>query len=164
MKHGFTLIELLVVISIIAILAVTLVAIINPLEQRKRTLDATVKETASEYTKAQARYSTVYGCFTPSDDANPGSCADSGAMQYSIIDAAGNNSNLVTGGDVKQSFIDRISKPPFDEIMITVDATGTMFASFIPQSQSFKDKATCDVGCTDCVSGGTYYCVPGSPD
>jgi len=55
-NFGFTLVELLIVITLISILAVAIVATLNPVEQVNRARDAKYKNDASEYLAAIERY------------------------------------------------------------------------------------------------------------
>jgi len=55
-NYGFTLVELLIVITLIAILAVAIVATLNPVEQVNRARDARYKNDASELLAAVERY------------------------------------------------------------------------------------------------------------
>ena len=54
-KQGFTLIELLIVMAIIAILAVGLIAALDPLEQIRKGTDTGVRSTATELKNALVR-------------------------------------------------------------------------------------------------------------
>ncbi len=53
---GFTLVELLIVIALISILAVAVLATINPIEQSNKAKDATVQNDAAEVMNAYERY------------------------------------------------------------------------------------------------------------
>jgi prepilin-type N-terminal cleavage/methylation domain-containing protein len=61
LNMGFTLVELLIVITLIAILAVAIVATLNPIEQINRARDARYKNDASELLGAIERYYTSTG-------------------------------------------------------------------------------------------------------
>ena len=53
---GFTLVELLIVIALISILAVAVLATINPIEQSNKARDARVQNDAAEVMNAYERY------------------------------------------------------------------------------------------------------------
>lgn len=55
-NSGFTLVELLIVIALIGILAVGVLATINPIEQRNKALDANTANDAGEVLNAYERY------------------------------------------------------------------------------------------------------------
>ncbi len=55
-SQGFTLVELLIVIALIAILAVGILATINPVEQRNKAADANALNDAGEVLNAYERY------------------------------------------------------------------------------------------------------------
>jgi len=58
-KLGFTLIELLIVIAILGILAIGLMAALDPLEQLKRARDTSTRSTVEEIYNANLRYYSV---------------------------------------------------------------------------------------------------------
>ncbi len=55
-RRGFTLVELLIVIALISILAVAVLATINPIEQANKARDASVLNDAAEVMNAYERY------------------------------------------------------------------------------------------------------------
>lgn len=74
-SRAFTLIELLVVIAVIGILAGVLLAVINPLEQLKKTRDAQRKHDLTQIQKALEIYYNDNGKYPPAD-ANTGFITD----------------------------------------------------------------------------------------
>ncbi len=67
---GFTMIELLIVISILGILAVMVLAAINPLEQINRGRDTAKRGDAEQLLGALERYNAFNGFFPWQEDAN----------------------------------------------------------------------------------------------
>jgi len=60
-KKGFTLIELLVVIGILGILAIGILAAIDPFEQLKKGRDTNLRNVTVEYVNACTRYYATHG-------------------------------------------------------------------------------------------------------
>lgn len=60
-EAGFTLVELLIVIVIIGILAVAVLAAINPMEQFRRARDASMTSAAREISEGADRYIAING-------------------------------------------------------------------------------------------------------
>mgnify|MGYP001097942916 CR=1 FL=1 len=71
MKKGFTLIELLIVIAILGILAIGLMAALDPLEQLKRARDTATRNTVEEFYNACLRYYSVQEEFPWTTSAQP---------------------------------------------------------------------------------------------
>ncbi len=67
-KKGFTLIELLVVIGILGILAVGLLAAIDPFEQLKKGRDTNLRNVTVEYVNACTRYYATHGESCPGEN------------------------------------------------------------------------------------------------
>src|SRR3989339_1192788 len=63
LRKGFTMIELLVVIAVIGILAVALLATLNPLEQIRKGRDTGTRADASQLISALERYNASIGYF-----------------------------------------------------------------------------------------------------
>lgn len=57
-RKGFTLIEIIIVVAILGILAIGLIAALNPVEQINRAHDATTLTLAREFTNAASRFQT----------------------------------------------------------------------------------------------------------
>lgn len=164
---GFTLIELLVVVTLIAILAVAVLATINPIEQRNRARDTAIKQTAADIIAAQERFFSVYGCYTWSNSAASTATAvgpcNAAATTYSgsVIPSATNKIHLLTVADeIKVSLENRLNQNPYSTITLVEDGSNVLHAYFTPTSQVFRDKATCSNTCNCAAGSGTLYCVP----
>lgn len=110
MKKAFTLIELLVVIAILAILAVGLLAAIDPLEQIKKGNDTALMSTAEEFLNGTTRFyaSRLYmpWCATGTQSQcltyNDGLVAAPSMRALSNLSAT--TTSMVTIGEIKASF------------------------------------------------------------
>jgi type II secretory pathway pseudopilin PulG len=167
----FTLVELLVVVTLIAILAVAVLATLNPMEQRRKAIDVTARNAAGEFIRAEERFNATYGCYTwEMTDSTTFECTDLGD------DPAGETNfgtgaldplltvMLTTSSEVKQSLLDDInqSTDPWATVALTEDpGTGELHVCFVPESQSYTQIADCDIDAT-CpgVAGGGYVCSP----
>lgn len=95
-KRGFTLVELLIVIAILGILAVGLMAALDPMEQLKKGRDTAVRNNVEEFYNAALRYNAVEGKYPW------GSVNATGNLAL-----ASNNSNIlsiVNAGEMKSQF------------------------------------------------------------
>jgi prepilin-type N-terminal cleavage/methylation domain-containing protein len=146
-NFGFTLVELLIVITLIAILAVAIVATLNPIEQINRARDARYKNDASELLAAIERYyastqeypwQVVDSTYTSNSTlytglgeyAGVGICSgtDGDAAGTCTIEAPG---VLITGYELKEQFV---SKDQFNDPATLTDLD--RFYVYKPEAQS----------------------------
>jgi prepilin-type N-terminal cleavage/methylation domain-containing protein len=96
-RRGFTLIELLVVVAILGILAVALLATIDPFEQIKRANDSNMEQVATEVVEANVRYYSTHN-----------------ALPWWSVSSGGKNcysgSNVNQGGPIQNS--NNLNLPP----------------------------------------------------
>lgn len=123
LNMGFTLVELLIVITLIAVLAVALVATLNPIEQINRARDSRYKNDAAELLGAIERYYTSTGEYPWMDAtvdgtsltieevyaaqgtyAGVGVCADNATPGYSAPGDCGADGVLITSDELKSQF------------------------------------------------------------
>lgn len=155
-NSGFTLVELLIVITLIAILAVAIVATLNPVEQVNRARDARFKNDASELLAAIERYyaSTQEYPWQTVEPATytSNSVAYSGLGEFAGVgicggvdaDAAGTCTTagagvLITGDELKEQFV---SKDQFASGVTDADrlyvykaaAESSVYVCFIPKA------------------------------
>lgn len=119
---GFPL--LLVPIALLAIVAVAILATINPRAQMNKARDATMRNNALELVNATERYYTKMGNY-PWGGTNPRETAD--IRKEIWLD------NLVTEGELKSSFVERLKNENLMSMM--ADSNG-MKVCFVEQSGS----------------------------
>lgn len=173
-QAGFTMIELLIVIAILGILAVAVLAAINPIEQINRGRDTGSRSDAEQLISAIDRYYAFNGYYPwqigASDTANTAlawsqfedtSLTDSGgtckvAEKISTATTAGCNG----ADELKQSFIERVSDASYNFIFLYNDGVqgSSTYACFAPKSQAFVQEVETRL---DPDADGTYDNYPG---
>lgn len=158
--RGFTMIELLIVIAVLGILAVAVLAAINPIEQINRGRDTGSRSDAEQLLSAIDRYNASQMLWPWQDSNDPD--ADPEALDWKkviIDDPAGSVCSMLwnlgkdiptapagcTGTDeVKASFIERITNIAYNPLWIYYEAGGgaSVYVCFNPQSGSFSQEAT----------------------
>lgn len=161
-RLGFTMIELLIVIAVLGILAVAVLAAINPIEQINRGKDTGSRSDAEQLLSAIDRYYAGKGFYPWADGASSvnTSTFGSGADALITLDAAdiaiGDDSleiltNVSAGGsaEVKESFITRITDPGYNFLGIynNGNPSSSTYVCFSPKSASFREEAW--TRCTD---------------
>lgn len=154
-KLGFTMIELLIVIAVLGILAVAVLAAINPIEQINRGRDTGSRSDSEQLISAIDRYYASKGYYPwmtgassvntstfPTTDAFVELSSSTTAVGGDAVDMLG---NLSTGGasELKASFVTRIGDPGYNFLSIYnngVTASST-YVCFKPKSNSFKEEA-----------------------
>lgn len=144
---GFTMIELLIVIAVLGILAVAVLAAINPIEQINRGRDTGSRSDAEQLIGAVDRFYTANGYYpwqdTPSDDSDTGWIA----VGNTWTDTSGDDvlAKLSSTGtaEIKESFTDRITQSDYNTLYVY--NTGTQghstYVCFLPQSANFLTEA-----------------------
>lgn len=160
LQKGFTLIELLVVITLIAILAVAILAAINPVEMRKKAVDTGINSGAAQLISAYDRFYTGYGCFPGqyTSTATPPCAAMPTPGPLSSIDS--DVTKMKTAGEIKDaSLATRLNGANAPTHYLYLDGDAVMHYCYMPQSKNFKalSKFTTALG-----AGTEYYCIPDS--
>ena len=172
-KAGFTLVELLIVIALIGVLAVAVLAAINPLEQLNRARDTGMESDASQLLAAIDRYyatqekfpwvlapvgtSTAnndaeFG-FVSAKDAGVGICGDAGCT----IDGA-----LLGQYELKSEFRNRkfIKATAEGDLLYVSKASGgskSVYACWIPTSKAKRTQAVTEISTGSSIRG---TCTP----
>jgi len=137
-KKGFTLIELLVVIGILGILAIGILAAIDPFEQLKKGRDTNLRNVTVEYVNAATRYYATHGELpwgivalgTGTLNAHWGTATDYTQM-------------LIDEGELKQEFKDALGTANASKIYLTGnDDPLQAIVCFDPDSKSLSADAT----------------------
>lgn len=161
---GFTLIELLIVIAVLGILAVAVLAAINPIEQINRSRDTGSRSDAEQLISAIDRYYAskgYYPWFT--------SATDTGAMNWTQVKTStwvDNStppvavlSKLSEAGaeEIKFSFVSRIDATGYNTLYVYNAGTpgSSTYLCFRPKSGSFQTDAA-----DRCEEKGDYGTLP----
>lgn len=162
-KLGFTMIELLIVIAVLGILAVAVLASINPIEQINRGRDTGSRSDAEQLISAIDRYYAAKGYYpwmtngvsnnTWTDPAGTGI----GALAGDLLEL--NDTSSVVGDDsidilqalssggtaeLKASFTSRLVDPAASNFLSIYNSgvSGeSTYACFVPKSASFREEA-----------------------
>lgn len=141
--RGFTLIELIITITILSILAVALLAALDPMEQINRARDTGVRNTALELHNALQRYYAIANTF-PADfcgtDPDNGACISGNAVAAGGTPASTGNiiSDLSDAGELKSNFA-RAAGNRLNQIRLFAEnGTTNIYTCFTPVSKGFQ--------------------------
>lgn len=177
---AFTMIELLIVIAILGILAVAVLAAINPVEQINRGRDTGSRSDAEQLLSAIDRFYAYKGYYpwttNPNNDSTlawrgvagdtaisfTGGSIDAWADDnlvtpcYVLDKIANGNSDgsCVGTNEVKRSFIDKVTKTDYNHLYVyfSGDAGDSLYVCFKPQSGAMQDEAA--TRCVDTSGSG----------
>lgn len=147
-KLGFTMIELLIVIAVLGILAVAVLAAINPIEQINRGRDTGSRSDAEQLLSAIDRYYAAQGNYPWQVEST-----DTEEMPWTdvsdVVDTADTPvpilTKLSTGGtsEIKESFVNRLSATGYNPLYIyNAGSQGdSTYICFKPDSGSFTEEA-----------------------
>lgn len=185
-KLGFTMIELLIVIAVLGILAVAVLAAINPIEQINRGKDTGSRSDAEQLLSAIDRYYAAQGNYPwQVESSDPETMAWTDVSD--VVDTTDPNpvpilTKLSTGGtsEIKESFVNRLNATGYNTLYLYNRGTqgDSTYICFKPDSGSFTEEAKERCGADldgmpedataieETVCGGTdgegdyYICLP----
>jgi len=178
-------IELLIVIAVLGILAIAVLAAINPIEQINRGKDTGSRSDAEQLIGAVDRFYTANGYYpwrigATDTEANGSTPTGWIAVGNNWVDTAGASilDKLSAGGtaEIKASFVKRITDPAYNTLFVYNNGTqgDSTYVCFAPKSANFvtEAKTRCEgdlpedfpsSACennTDCGSGRNCICLP----
>jgi prepilin-type N-terminal cleavage/methylation domain-containing protein len=174
LQAGFTMIELLIVIAILGILAIAVLAAINPIEQINRGRDTGSRSDAEQLISAIDRYYAFNGYYPwqtgAADTTNVAQAWSRFFDDATLADANGctvgeklstpGTGSTCTGSDeLKNSFIERVSDDDYNYLYIynSGDPGSSTYTCFQPRSQAFVQENTARL---DPEGDGTYNNYP----
>lgn len=155
-RLGFTMIELLIVIAVLGILAVAVLAAINPIEQINRGRDTGSRSDAEQLISGIDRYYASKGYYpwvTGADSTNTETFTGAQALFVKLDavtpvvgkDAEDMFANLTSGGasELKSSFTTRIAKEGYNYLSVYNDGvpSSSTYMCFVPKSNAFREEA-----------------------
>ena len=155
-KLGFTMIELLIVIAVLGILAVAVLAAINPIEQINRGRDTGSRSDAEQLLSAIDRFYASQGYYPwqmGADDTThePLAWTEASAVaDASTPTAVTMVSKLSSGGtsELKTSFVNRISNTTYNSLYLYNRGTpgDSTYICFAAKSGAFMEEASTRCG------------------
>ncbi|NMB56320.1 type II secretion system protein [Candidatus Beckwithbacteria bacterium] len=152
-KQGFTLVELLIVITLIGILAVAVLAAINPIEQFNKANDTARKTDAGQVLNAIERYYTSNGMFPWNASKTDVNTAISFVLEGNNVTGTGPNTMdtttldvLTDDGELKKTFLNKYihgaALGPNEKLYVYKPANiSEVKVCFQPQSKSVAKEA-----------------------
>lgn len=178
LSRGFTLFEILIVVVIIGLLAVGLIAAIDPIESIRKSSDTNIQVNAQNLQNAMSLYYAREGVMPWSAsspcDANGGTSgtAPDGGDNSRVATAADTLNPcvtaLITSGDLKASYLSSLSSNGMRLYMTgstNVGYESRISICFQPQSKQFKKqtnsavRAPVDAYAVAAPGTGTYWCA-----
>lgn len=150
---GFTMIELLIVMGILSVLAVGVLAAIDPVEQLNKSRDTGARSDSKNLLDAVERYYAVKELYPWGTGSVP-------AFTSSIANLNSSITALTNSGELKTTFAGRIAKYISGAqglMMYKVGNSDAVWVCFTPSSKSFTEEAT-----SRCLAANRPAGYPGS--
>ena len=148
-KKGFTLIELLIVIALLGVLAVGLLATIDPFEQLKKGRDTSTRNIVEEFYNAALRYYAINKEFPWEDEPQTAEDLSDGVMNTYV-------SMIYDAGELKEAFLYASGLEDVYVSSTSCDGSGSacddLTVCFNPESKAFRGDNNTKFG-----SAGTEY-------
>jgi prepilin-type N-terminal cleavage/methylation domain-containing protein len=158
-KLGFTMIELLIVIAVLGILAVAVLAAINPIEQINRGRDTGSRSDAEQLLSAIDRFYASQGYYpwqTGATDTDGEPLAWTDVADIADADTEQMLDKLSEGGtaEIKSSFVNRITDTTYNTLFGYNRGTqgDSTYVCFLPKSGAFLEEAS--TRCVDTDGSG----------
>lgn len=162
-RKAFTMIELLVVIAVIGVMATAVLSAINPLEQINKGNDTGLRSDAEQLLSAVDRYYSSLGYFPWMNGANDAANVNVTWQNVISLNAASGYqpflTNLESTQEIKHGFTLRLSDTNRTQLELMYDNSATsptMYACFIPKSNSFLTEAHNRCKSTTTTAGTPY--------
>jgi prepilin-type N-terminal cleavage/methylation domain-containing protein len=160
LKMGFTLIELIIVMAILGVLAVGLIAAVDPIEQSARSNDAAKINAAKQMFDAVGRYYASKNALPWTT--NQTAVALSSTTVGTIV------TTLSGAGEIKSNFTSSLPSTTTNNVYLSGDATATtptyticaLVTSKSQKSQStlYTDSAGATAAGATCTAASCYSC------
>lgn len=161
-QAAFTMIELLIVIAILGILAVAVLAAINPVEQINRGRDTGSRSDAEQLLSAIDRFYAYKGYYPWVTNPNAELAAQTVEMDLTdtalwqdadacnVLDKLANGDDLNCEGtnELKRSYVNKVTESDYNHLQIffTGDSADSVYVCFEPVSGAFKEDALARCG------------------
>ncbi len=160
-QKGFTLIELLIVIALLGVLAVGLLATIDPFEQLKKGRDTSTRNMVEEFYNAALRYYAIKNSFP---------WGATSVVTNGLDTLTGALSSIQEAGELKEAFLEASGLE--DVIVSSTVCSGTacedLRVCFQPESKAFRNDnnakydgsgANTVSGCPNPTGTSCYWCI-----
>jgi prepilin-type N-terminal cleavage/methylation domain-containing protein len=148
---GFTMIELLIAMGILSVLAVAVLAAIDPVEQLNKSRDTGARSDSKQLVDAVERYYAVREMFPWNTDyAQAPNNFTATNIETQVVDP------LVSAGELKSTFPTKISRYYVAPYNMTFDKPqdGLPSVCFEPTSKTFKEEAAAN------AANPGFICIP----